>query len=358
MRQARRRGWAPVWVTAALLFLLGGLPPAYAAQKPVEPLKQTRLLQSLPEYCNTPDGMALDPENNIILACPNFNNEAYPGVLMRIDKANRVSLLYPVPVHPETRRANPMGMEFDAAGNLYLADNQYFTDRNNKSRLLKIEFRNGQPQRTVLVASGLKLSNAVRIHDGYVYLTDTEVRDDVYPLVSGVYRFQLGEEGVQIKPGTDDPHLIATLKTFNKTLSFGADGMAFDRQGNLYVGNFGDGTVHKLTFDAQGNVGGNTIFARSERMKSCDGLWADSRNNIYVADSVANAIQMILPDGTVKTLAQNGDTDGSDGGLDQPCEVIIRGRQMVVSNFDKPFEGCVNTKFDAPYTLSVIDLDQ
>ena len=142
------------------------------------------------------------------------------------------------------------------------------------------------------------------------------------------------------------------------TDDFGADGMAFDRQGNLYAGNFGDGTVHKLTFDAQGKVAGNRIFARSDRMKSCDGLWADSRNNIYVADSVANAIQMILPDGTVKTLAQNGDTDGSDGGLDQPCEVIIRGRQMVVSNFDKPFEGCVNTKFDAPYTLSVIDLDQ
>jgi len=50
------------------------------------------------------------------------------------------------------------------------------------------------------------------------------------------------------------------------------------------------------------------------------------------------------------------------GGADVAYEAMQgdeeRGLYMVVSNFDKPFEGCVNTKFDAPYTLSVIDLDQ
>ena len=45
------------------------------------------------------------------------------------------------------------------------------------------------------------------------------------------------------------------------------------------------------------------------------------------------------------------------GALDQPCEVIVRGKELIVVNFDMPFPGIVNTKFDKPYTLSVIKLD-
>ena len=56
----------------------------------------------------------------------------------------------------------------------------------------------------------------------------------------------------------------------------------------------------------------------------------------------------------VKTLAQNGDTDGLDGGMDQPCEVLLRGRELIVSNMDWPVPGCINQKYDPPCTLSII----
>jgi hypothetical protein len=77
-----------------------------------------------------------------------------------------------------------------------------------------------------------------------------------------------------------------------------------------------------------------------------------------VADSLGNAVFAISPKGALTTITQNGDTDGSDGGLDQPCEVLIRGDSMIVANFDMPFEGCINRTFDRPFTLSRILLNK
>jgi DNA-binding beta-propeller fold protein YncE len=347
--------WTLVIFLVAMMglgFLSGsGLGRASSANE----LVPAKLLVNLPEYCNTPDGMALDNQKNIILSCPNFNNRAYPALLLKIDHRSQISIFFVPPVQPDTQRAGPMGLEFDPAGNLYIADNQYFSDKNHKSRLLKVVFRNGKPERTVLVASGLMLSNAVRVRDGYVYLSDTVLLEDSVPLVSGVYRFRLDEEGVVVQPGTEDPHLIATIQTQNRTLRFGADGMAFDREGNLYLGNFADGLVHKLTIGPDGHAS-TSLYAQSPDMQSADGLLSDSGGNIYVADLKANAVHVIRPGGKVQTIARNGDTDGSDGSLDGPCEAILRDNELIIANFDTPFEGCVNKKFDEPHTLSVIRL--
>jgi hypothetical protein len=55
-------------------------------------------------------------------------------------------------------------------------------------------------------------------------------------------------------------------------------------------------------------------------------------------------------------LARNGDTDGAGGKLDQPAEVLLKGKQLIVSDYDKPEKHFVNTKSDAPHTESVLDL--
>jgi sugar lactone lactonase YvrE len=174
-----------------------------------------------------------------------------------------------------------------------------------------------------------------------------------------VFRIRLDEEGLQLKrPLEKDPHLITTMKTYNVQVGFGADGMTFDSKGNLYIGNFADGTLHKVTFDASGQPRPATISARAPFMKSCDGIFCDLKTDkIYVADSIANAIQVVLPDGTVCTLAQDPETDGTGGRLDQPCEVLIRGNELIISNFDFPVPGGVNTKFEVPNTICRIPLD-
>lgn len=219
--------------------------------------------------------------------------------------------------------------------------------------------KDGQPGEAVTVVSGLVVANAVQVHDGYLYVSDSRIVPKVEPYVSGVFRFKLGEEGVELKtPGTADPHLIATLETRNKEVPIGADGVCFDNDGNMYVSNFGDANIEKIEFDDAGEVRSQELFAEADFMISADGMFFDKvEEKIYVADLMGNAIHVVSMDGTVTMLAKNADFHPSEGRLDAPSEALLRGREVIVSNLDLPFAYTVNKTFDVPATLSVVRLE-
>jgi len=338
--------------------------PTRPALVTVEALKKAELLCELPDSCNTPDGMAVTADGAVILSAPNFNDRAADAALMKITPDNKVEVFYTFPDKKGVKRVVPMGICAAPSGDLYLADNQLFEgDKGQmlfgKSRLVRIVVKDGKPTDLVPVVSGFNVSNAVVVRDGFVYVSETILDPKSAPLLSGIFRFKLDEEGITLKePLKDDPHLIATILTNNPEIPFGADGLCFDAKGNLYCGNFADGTLHKLELDKDGKAVSNEIFAKAPHMRSCDGICYDAKTDqIYVADSLANAVQVISMDGKVETLAQDPESDGSGGKLDQPCEVLLRGREVIVSNMDWPVPTGVNTKFDKPYTLSVIKLE-
>ena len=160
---------------------------------------------------------------------------------------------------------------------------------------------------------------------------------------------------VKVNNTLDDENLLVTIKTLNKDCQYGADGLAFDSKGNLYVANFGDATIHKITFDKDGNVEKQERFAKDECMKSIDGICIDKDDNIYAADFSANAICLITPEGKVSVLAKSPDCDGSKGGLDQPGEPIVRGEELIIANFDMVTgDDKLNSEHDDVQNLSVI----
>ena len=322
-------------------------------------LRKAALLVELPDYCNTPDGMALLGDGSFVLSVPNYNDPTPGAFIMKIGADNTVSKFFVPPPHPKTGKAGPMGICLAPSGDIYYADNQFSPETPQTSRLMRIAMKDGQPQEAVTVVSGLNVANAVVIKGDNVYVSDSILVPGSKPLISGIFRFKIGDEGIELQtPLADDPRLIAKIESHHPTIGYGADGLCFDTQGSLYCGNFADGTIHKITFDAQDKVASNTISVNDEKMKCADGLFCDHETNrILVADMVQNAIQMVHPDGTVETIAMNGDTDGTGGAIDQPCEAILRGKEIIISNMDWPFEGVVNTTWDKPYTLSVVRLD-
>lgn len=360
----------------ATLAVLGTALFQACSESPAGPTAKAELLAELPAPNDTPDGMCLLPNGDVIVTVPNVNSwmaaddkssQDPPPVLLKIKPDNTIEKYYDPPKHPVTGTGFPFGVCIDPQGkNLYLTDLQWFADPDspgNNSRVLKIPLDDeykpaGDP---VVLVEGMVVANAVIVRGDYLYVSDTSMvprTDPSQPLISGIFRVRLDEEGTKLTtPLVDDPHLIATIKSDNPEIGFGADGLTFDSKGNLYCGNFADGLVHQITFDDQGQAREPTVFARAPFMKSCDGIFCDLRTDeIYVADSIANAVQVVSPDGKVRTLAADEENDGSGGRLDQPCEVLLRGDELIVSNMDFPVPGGVNTKSDKRYTISVIKL--
>jgi sugar lactone lactonase YvrE len=218
------------------------------------------------------------------------------------------------------------------------------------------------------VVTGFRLANAVMWRKNWVYVSDTwfdNITDA--PGTSGIYHFSIDELNsgtpVALKPAPGDSHLVTTFHTLpNRGVSLaGADGLTFDKDGNLYTGNFGDGVISKLALDDAGNMSKQEIMLINPNLKCVDGMFADTKNDkIYVADAAANAIRVVTMDGSVTKLWSNGDSGGEDGSLDQPAEVIIRGNELIIANFDLApaggAAGVVNMTSDAFHSLSVIKL--
>jgi sugar lactone lactonase YvrE len=315
----------------------------------------------LPDYVPTPDGLTMSPKGDIILAAPNFNDTNYPGLLLSIDKKNNLSIFSPALVHPESGRGCPLGMDYGPDGNLYYADCQYLSDKNSKSRLIRVVIEGGKPVRCEVAVDGFKLCNAVVWKGNTVYVSDTFFDVPGNEGMSGIFAFSLEEMNkgtVQLKGNLGEPHLIATFQTApnHRNDMAGADGMTIDSEGRLYTGNFGDGAISRITFDADGKVVSNKIINRD--IPCCDGMFYDKKRNIiYIADSERNAIHALDPETTgITTIWENDDTDGLDGLLDQPCEPIVRGNELIISCFDSTYPGLKNSGWDGANTLHIIKL--
>ena len=331
-----------------------------------------KLFLSLPDYCNVPDGLTVDDKTGeLYLCCPNFKRgsedfsyQKYPGLLLKIDKQGKASVFCTLPVSPVTGKVGPMGLDMGPDGNLYVADNQYFWDKTYKSRLIRVRIKDGKFVGAESIIEGFALTNAIIWRGNDMFVSDTFQGQDTKPNASGVFRFKLGELGgdkpLQLKPGLADPHLIAQFTTVpnHRKDSAGADGLTFDKDGNLYCGNFGDGVISKVSFNADGSVKSNKILLKTKDLTCADGMFYDAaRNLIFVSDSEKNAVRYFTPEGKLGTLWENdGTTDGSDGLLDQPCEVLVQGNKLYVVCFDIGFPGLRNQKNDDYHTVSVIEL--
>ena len=137
------------------------------------------------------------------------------------------------------------------------------------------------------------------------------------------------------------------------------DGIVFDRNGDLLIGNFGDGEVYRLKIGPDGSLIENKPWAKNpEELKSTDGMTVDEHGNIYIADFSANAIVRVSPDGEVRRVAQSPDTDGFHGELDEPGEPCIWDGRIIVSCFDLVTDdGKVNTAHEMPATMSWLDIE-
>lgn len=330
-------------------------------------MKNTKLFALLPEeFVCTPDGMAIDKDGNLIVSCPNYADDAMSGCVIRIDKERRISKWFDVPVHPETQIARNMGITFDKDYNMYICDNQGWSGKEElafKGRILKVCFdKDGSVCKWYTVANGMEHPNGIKIYGDYMYVTQsylTKEKDPSGALVSCVYRFPLDAENIEISNTLADENIFAIFLTHNRKCVYGVDGIEIDKEGNLYIGNYGDAEIEKIVLDNKGNLVSRQLYAKNpNELNSTDGMVFDEHTGIlYVADFNRNAIVAVDRKGNVKRLAQSPDCDGFHGELDQPGEPIIWDGKLVVSCFDLVTdETKVNTAHEMPATMAEAEL--
>ena len=348
-----------------------------AASRPLTP----SLLVTLPDFVATTAGMAVDNRGNLVVACPNFSDKTKPACLVRIDKRMQVTRV-DLPALSETGAICPMGIAFGPDGDLYMCDNQGWTGSEKgqfKGRILRFRIRDNAITSTTVVAEGMEHPKGLRVRRQGIYVTQsimTKARHPSGQPISALYRFPLDGRNIKVSNTLDDKNIVAMFLTENKFCPYGVDGIAFDGKGNLYVGIFGDGKIHKIVFDTSGGVKSNTVLAKTDfnhtldpkdagflakataaKMRTVSGLWADGSDNVYAADFSNNAVVKVSSKGDAIVLAQNADTDGRGGELNEPGDVVVWEDMLVISNFDILFgPDKVNTKHDLPATLSALKL--
>ncbi len=325
-----------------------------------------KLFAVLPEYICTPDGMAIDQHGNLVLSCPNYADTKMSGCVVKFDKDRKITKWFDVPAHPETGVARNMGIAYDKDYNLYLCDNQGWSGAPElmfKGRVLKVTADDaGNILKSTVVAYNMEHPNGIKVWGDYMYVTQSLLSKVKHPsgkLVSCVYRFALNDENIEITNTLEDKNILATFVTQNPDCQYGADGIEFDKEGNLYVGNFGDGEVIKITLNPDGSVKSQDTYAKDwTALESTDGMVMDDDGNLYIADFCANAIAKVHPNGKVERLSQSPDSDGLGGELDQPGEPIIWNGLLVASCFDLVTgPGKVNTAHEMPATMACMELE-
>ncbi len=321
-------------------------------------LKTPRLAfdKALPEKYNSPDGLTLADDNCIYLSMNNVNNTDYPAKILRITEDDKIEEVIDLLPHPKTGVASPLGLIFASDGNMYVSDNQSFaTQEAGMSRLLKVNMDGKTAQSCEVVAVGFNMANGITVRGDFVYVAETNLNAGK-PHKSGIYRFSLKEldskNPITVK-GIGDSHLITTFETKNEEYPVGANGVAFNSKGEMFVCNFGDAEVYKYIVDEDGKVASEELFASGNGMVSVDGLQIDGDDNLWIADFLGNAIVKISPAGKVTIVAKNGQTDGANGELDAPSECVRRGDKVYVSNIDLTYGPNTNDKV---HSMSIIDL--
>ena len=125
---------------------------------------------------------------------------------------------------------------------------------------------------------------------------------------------------------------VRTLPNSTATQAIVANGLKFDAQGVLHVADTSRGAVWKVVVGADGKGGKPALLAQSPLLEGADDMAFTRNGDLWVAANELNAIVSVSPAGVVKNIAKNA----SQGPLEFPAALVFVGNTAYVVNFDVP----------------------
>lgn len=239
------------------------------------------------------------------------------------------------------RFSRPAGIAADAAGNLYVADAFNLTVRKITpagavSTFARAPRQSGSTDGTGAAARFAEPNGIATDSAGNVYVADFGTIRKITP--AGVVTTLAGVAG---QSGSVDAAGAAAR------FSDASLGLATDGAGHVYVADFGNHTIRKITpagvvttvAGTAGLPGSTDATGAAARFSSPTGVATDSAGNVYVADQANNTVRKVTPDGAVTTVVgvagQPGFEPGAlPGRLIAPLGVAVSGNLLYISAYD------------------------
>ena len=144
--------------------------------------------------------------------------------------------------------------------------------------------------------------------------------------------YSVGPNGGAAQPVAQIDKNVRTLPNSTATQAIVANGLKFDAKGVLHVADTSRGAVWKVVIGADGKGGKPVLLAQSPLLEGADDMAFSSNGDLWVAANELNAIVSVSPAGVVKNIAKNG----SQGPLEFPAALVFVGNTAYVVNFDVP----------------------
>jgi sugar lactone lactonase YvrE len=268
--------------------------------------------------------------------------------------------------NPATARCNPSGIEFDSNGDLYIADG------GPAATVWKLTPNAVTPPLAVAFATGVPGTNGLAFDgDGNLWTGDgTTGLGRVWKIQSAggacepafngcveAFRIQpmantvgVGRSNGTLQPGNATPNPQPLV----------ANGLAFTREGDLYVADTARGAIWKIEFHRRGELKSRTgcdttftantlcldnVFVAHPYLEGTDGIMLDRAGNIWNSANERNAIVVVTKDRDVVEVFRNpvnaaglrNSADPAVGNnhiLELPTSPVLFGKRFCTANSD------------------------
>jgi sugar lactone lactonase YvrE len=262
---------------------------------------------NLEATCHNPEGIAVDPQGNVYASSFAFGSSANICVLDRTGAVVDTITVTPGPAGDVAL----IGMLYEQSQGLYVLD---FGNSVN-SRVLLIDTTTHAYR---VLADDLGATNALaQDRQKNLYVSDS----------FGGRIWKITPDGTKAVWAAD-PKLATTGFP-----PFGANGVAFDRDETaLYVANTGDDRVLRIPVNADDSAGAVSVFADGTalggKLNGADGIAFDAQGNLWVCANQANEIDVLAPDGSFVTSYAGTGADA----FHFPASLVFEGRELFISN--------------------------
>ena len=252
-----------------------------------------------------------------------FTGDRVTGNILRVDpkspKPVVVGKMESRTIDGKKVDASPGGISFDANGDLYVAAGPF-------GEVVRIKAANLDPEKPGIAqtfATGVPGANGIVFDKaGKLYVSGG---------ASGIV-YSVGPNGGAARPVVQIDKNVRTLPDGKATQAIVANGLKFDAAGVLHIADTSRGAVWKVVMGADGKGGKPALLAQSPLLEGADDMAFDAHGNLWVTANELNAIVSVSPSGAVKTITKNA----SQGPLEFPAALVFVGSTAYVVNFDVP----------------------